>query len=385
MTQEKKKLALYVHIPFCIKKCNYCDFLSGAADEQTKDAYLDALVGECRYWKEYLEGYEIHSVFVGGGTPTCLSEGQLMHLQEGIESLLQTAGVQNPEFSVEANPGTLTEEKVRVLTGMGANRISVGLQSSNALELQKLGRIHTYEEFMSAFQLLRDAGLGNINVDVMAALPEQTMDSYRETLERVVKLQPEHISAYSLIVEEETPFWKQQEKGILSLPDEDTEREMDRLTQRYLAEHGYERYEISNYAKPGMECRHNITYWQMGEYLGVGLGASSYFRRERFSNTRIMSEYLSREPVDYIAERHFLTRKEEMEEFVFLGLRMREGISLKEYENRFGVSFYEQYADVLPKFLENSLLAENENHDKIYLTTRGMDVSNMVLAEFLLE
>ena len=384
MVREKKKLALYVHIPFCIKKCHYCDFLSGQADEHTKDTYLDALIGECCYWKERLDGYEIQSVFIGGGTPSSLSVEQLVRLQGGIRSLLQDYGMEELEFSVEANPGTLTEEKVRVLMDAGVNRISLGLQSSNNSELNRLGRIHTYEEFLSVYDMLRNAGISNINVDVMAALPEQTFSSYQKTLERVVKIQPEHISAYSLILEEGTLFWEQQQKGILSLPDEDTEQEMDRLTQDYLAEHGYIRYEISNYARPGMECRHNITYWQMEDYLGLGLGASSYFRGERFSNTEVLSEYLCKKTESLVAKRHRLTRKEEIEEFVFLGLRMREGISLPRFQQRFGISFCEQYASVLPKFLKNNLLAENQNHDKIYLTKRGMDVSNVVLAEFLL-
>lgn len=385
MAEKRIPLALYVHVPFCERKCQYCDFLSGTADEETKNTYVEALVEECRCWKDKLEHYEIRSIFIGGGTPTCLSARQLARLGEGISYIWDGKQSASIEFTVEANPGTLSEQKIQVLRSMGVNRVSLGLQSSNDSELQRLGRIHDYADFLSSFRLLRDAGFQNINVDIMAALPGQTVESYQETLQRVVSLHPEHISAYSLIVEEETPFYAQWEEGTLSLPDEDTEREMDRLTERFLAEHGYRRYEISNYALTDRECRHNRTYWQMGQYLGLGLGAASYFGGERFQNTAELSDYCSKRPEAHIVTRHTLSPQEEREEYVFLRLRLCEGISMRAYEERFGVSFREQYAAVLPKYLENHLLEEDCTHDRIYFTRRGRDVSNVILADFLLD
>lgn len=385
MAAEKTPLALYLHVPFCEKKCHYCDFLSGPADEETKKAYVEALVEECHIWKERLESYEIHSVFVGGGTPTCLSARQLTRLGEGIRLLVEDRQASVLEFTVEANPATLTEEKVQALLRMGVNRVSLGLQSANDAELKRLGRIHRVSDITASVSLLRRAGITNLNVDIMSALPEQTVESYRETLRFAVDMQPEHISAYSLIIEEGTPFYRQNEEGILSLPDEENELEMDLLTRQFLAEHGYRQYEISNYAKEGRECRHNITYWTMGQYLGLGLGAASFFAGERFRNTAVLSDYCTEHPSSYIAERHTLSVREAQEEFVFLGLRMRNGISMETYEKRFGISFRQQYADILPKLFNNRLMEENQTGSRIRLTARGMEVSNQILAQFLLD
>lgn len=381
----KKKVAIYIHIPFCVQKCYYCDFLSAPAEERIKTLYVEALLRECEYWKERISDYEVTSLFVGGGTPTSLSVGQLQTLQKAVMSLYQPDKTRHVEFTVEMNPGTVDADKLSVLKEMGVNRVSVGLQSADDAELQRLGRIHSFADFLRTVDLLHKASLTNFNVDIMAALPGQNIASYRRTLQAVTAVSPAHISAYSLILEEGTAFFAQAKKGLLDLPDEDTERKMDEITEEYLADCGYHRYEISNYAKNGQECVHNTTYWRMGDYLGLGLGASSYFEGARFQNETELSVYLQELPQDHSGLRHVVTKIEQMEEFVFLGLRMTSGISLTEYNKRFSTDFRKQYQTVLPMLLENNLLAENENRDRIYLTKRGRDVSNAVLAEFLLE
>lgn len=455
--KSKLPLSLYVHIPFCVRKCLYCDFLSADASEEMKEAYVKALLGEMDFWREEIqERYQISTIFIGGGTPTCLNPDKLLSIGEKLRELCtsgkmmedakttdiekcnfrhSSAGKMLPlEFTIEANPGTVTSSNIRIMQEIGVNRISLGLQSAQNNELKELGRIHTYEEFLKSYDLLRSYGFGNINIDLMADIPKQTIQTYQDTLEKVLALAPEHISSYSLIVEEGTPFYQMQEEGKLLIPDEDTDREMYELTRELLGQKGYERYEISNYARAGMECRHNLTYWQMGEYLGLGLGAASFLGGYRFSNVRQLDEYIRRfdgrscvqvqgkkktqsyvrsqqrdagRPESYfqgedsyamsLDERrleqklekaesfHKLSKKEEMEEYAFLGLRTRKGISLPEYKERFGVNFREIYQGVLDTLIKKCLLAENENHDRISLTNRGIDVSNMVLAEFLLE
>lgn len=378
----KRKLSLYIHVPFCVQKCLYCDFLSTSAQEETKQQYVDSLIEEIEYWRGRICGsYQLQTIFIGGGTPTCLSPVQLQQIGNAIHGMESDKTI---EFTIEANPGTITEEHLDAMQQIGINRVSLGLQSAQNLELKLLGRIHTYEDFEKTFQKLRQRGFGNINVDLMADIPAQTISSYHDTLRRMIALEPEHISSYSLIVEEGTPFYQMQKRGELQIPDEDTDRQMYELTRTVLKEHGYQRYEISNYAKPERECRHNLAYWRMQEYLGIGLGASSYFMGNRFSNTSDLQAYLSEKPDRHCAETHVLSRKEEMEEFVFLGLRTMKGICKFEYKKRFGLSLDEVYPELLPELLQNGLLAESDNRDRIYLTNHGIDVSNYVLAEFLL-
>lgn len=380
--KQKAPLALYIHIPFCVQKCLYCDFLSASAPAAEQKIYIEKLLEELAYWKEILqESYYIQTIFIGGGTPTGLEPQLLLRLGKSVRDFLGDT----VEFTVEANPGTVTKEHIEVFRQMGISRISLGLQSAQDKELKALGRLHDYAGFLRTYDRLRDSGFDNINIDLMQDIPEQTVRSYEETLSKVISLTPEHISSYSLIVEEGTPFYQLQQEGKLQLPDEDTDREMYRMTQEMLSCAGYHRYEISNYAKPGKECRHNLTYWRMEEYLGLGLGAASYFQGYRFSNETDRSRY-NLLPVEKLrAERHFVTPKEEMEEYVFLGLRMQEGISRRAFDKRFQVDFNEQYRNVLSSLFEKSLLAEDKNHDRIYLTDRGIDVSNVVLAEFLLD
>ena len=371
-------LELYVHIPFCVRKCQYCDFLSGPSDEETKDRYIEALLKEIRA-AEHTEDYEIVSVFIGGGTPSALKA-------EAIASIMRTLQEQfffceDAEVTIEANPGTVDLEKLTIYRNVGINRLSLGLQSTDAEELKLLGRIHSYEEFLKSYEWAREAGFSNINIDLMFAIPGQTGEAWRQHLYQVAELNPEHISAYSLIIEEGTPFAEQN----LYLPDEDTEYQMYEDTAEILERYGYRQYEISNYAKQGYMCRHNAGYWQRREYLGFGLGASSLYRGMRFSNTRRMQEYLkeSRNPDQIRKDVTVLSRNERIEEFMFLGLRMTEGISEKKFEENFDVRLMDVYGDILQKYEETGFMEHIET--KWRLTRKGIHVSNHILADFLLD
>ena len=371
-------LELYVHIPFCVRKCQYCDFLSGPSDEETKDRYIEALLKEIRA-AEHTEDYEIVSVFIGGGTPSALKA-------EAIASIMRTLQekfffCEDAEVTIEANPGTVDPEKLTIYRNVGINRLSLGLQSTDAEELKLLGRIHSYEEFLKSYEWAREAGFSNINIDLMFAIPGQTGEAWRQHLYQVAELNPEHISAYSLIIEEGTPFAEQN----LDLPDEDTEYQMYEDTAEILERYGYRQYEISNYAKHGYMCRHNAGYWQRREYLGFGLGASSLYGGMRFSNTHQMQEYLkeSRNPDQIRKDVTVLSRNEQIEEFMFLGLRMTEGISEKKFEENFNVRLMDIYGDILQKYEETGFMEHMET--KWRLTRKGIHVSNHILADFLLD
>ena len=371
-------LELYVHIPFCVRKCQYCDFLSGPSDEETKERYIEALLQEI-HAVEHTEDYEIVSVFIGGGTPSALKA-------EAIASVMRTLQekfffCEDAEVTIEANPGTVDPEKLTIYRNVGINRLSLGLQSTDAEELKLLGRIHSYEEFLKSYEWAREAGFSNINIDLMFAIPGQTGEAWRQHLYQVAELNPEHISAYSLIIEEGTPFAEQN----LDLPDEDTEYQMYEDTAEILERYGYRQYEISNYAKQGYMCRHNAGYWQRLEYLGFGLGASSLYGGMRFSNTHQMQEYLtdSRKPEQIRKDVTVLSRNEQIEEFMFLGLRMTEGISEKKFEENFNVRLMDIYGDILQKYEETGFMEHIET--KWRLTRKGIHVSNHILADFLLD
>ena len=276
-------LEIYIHIPFCVKKCDYCDFLSAPADLETKEKYVEALINEIKLNKNKMSEYVVDTVFIGGGTPSLLEENQISKIMSVLRDNCNMS--ENPEITIECNPGTITESKLWEYKKSGINRISFGLQSANDKELKSIGRIHNYAGFLESYNLARKCGFDNINVDLMSALPGQTLKSYEETLNKVVRLEPEHISAYSLIVEENTLMYdrvkKAQIKGINILPDEESERKMYYLTNNILRSNGYRKYEISNYSKPGKECKHNIGYWQRKEYLGFGIGAASLYKENR--------------------------------------------------------------------------------------------------------
>lgn len=378
----KKELELYLHIPFCAKKCDYCDFLSFPANESIKREYVETLKREIEEVGDKYQNYQVSTIFVGGGTPSALNSSYIVEIFDKLRGKFHIAC--NAEISMEANPGTVTKEKLSDWRRAGINRLSIGLQSADNRELKRLGRIHTWEDFLESFWQAREEGFSNLNVDLMSALPGQTMDGWMETLKRTAAQEPEHISAYSLIIEEGTPFYERYggKKGEALLPDEDTDREMYHETRAFLDSCGYERYEISNYAKPGRECRHNIGYWTGVPYLGLGLGAASYIEGIRFSNTRNLKEYLAGKPGND-RDRQVLTKKDMEEEFFFLGLRLAAGVSLKEFERRFGVPAEEVYPGLMERMVkEGAALLER---DRFFLTEYGIDVSNYVMAQFLQE
>ncbi len=427
---EKRPLGLYIHIPFCVKKCAYCDFLSFASDEATKERYVNALCEEIRANKENAEEYTVETVYFGGGTPSVLSVEQIGKIFGTVLDTFSVRGLEDEklgkkekkekkksrfgkknaeepilaetpeerlqrvlngelaEVTIEVNPGTADREKFAALYGMGFNRLSMGLQSAVSSELSCLGRIHTKEQFAECVKSARAAGFRNISGDLMSGLPEQTESTLTESIRFLLAQQPEHISVYSLQIEDGTEFYKRYgEDGTekAKLPDEDADRVMYELTGKLLEEAGYTRYEISNYAKEGFESRHNSSYWTGREYLGVGLGASSLMSNARFHNTTDMEEYIggAGDPFSLREDMERLVQKELMEEFMFLGLRMCKGIEKAEFKRRFKCDIETVYGDVMKRLVSQGVLAEAEG--RVFLTPRGIDVSNVVLAEFLLE
>lgn len=386
---KEQTLELYVHIPFCKKKCRYCDFLSFAGEEWTQETYTQALIREIGAWKGK-ENKKVSSVFMGGGTPSILSVRRMEKIFEALRESFFLA--EDAEITIECNPGTLEKEKLEVYKGLGVNRLSLGLQSAKNEELRLLGRIHTWETFLESFQMARKAGFENLNVDLISALPGQTVESWRETLEKTIALSPEHISAYSLIIEEGTPFYQEYEEDAKIreaggdpqfLPSEDAERQMYEDTEKILGNAGYSRYEISNYAKPGMACRHNMGYWQRKEYIGLGLGASSLYREGRWRNPENLLEYCNRkEDMPERKDLQKLSRKDQMEETMFLGLRLMEGVEEEAFFREFGCTCREVYGEVLDRLKDQGLL--KEENGRIFLTSHGIDISNYCMAEFLL-
>lgn len=430
---EIRELSLYVHIPFCRAKCNYCDFLSfGGCGYSVQKQYAEALCREIAAYDVIAGEYTVKSIFFGGGTPSYMEVSFLEQIMKSIRRVFSVK--QDAEITIEGNPDSLTREKLAVYRKLGINRLSIGLQSTNDEVLQRLGRVHNYDQFIAAYNSARQAGFNNINVDLMSGLPGENRESYVRTLAKVVKLCPEHISAYSLIVEEGTPL-SENEELLKLLPSEEEDRQLYARTKLLLKNSGYDRYEISNYAKKGFECRHNIVYWTGGEYLGVGLGASSYLKVKltenqcetvRFHGVESLKEYTGRflqctgmmeddytnlfhafedfensgeeshmdkyrqyenSPLlefirDYYRELHFSTRRDEMEEFMFLGLRMTKGVSKAEFQKRFGTAIESVYGKIITKYKEKELLLEKD--DRLYLSDAGIDVSNVIMAEFML-
>ena len=420
---QRKPLELYIHVPFCARKCLYCDFLSFRALASVHEAYTEQLIREIEVQGACCREYQVKTVFIGGGTPSVMEPCLIRDIMQALNKNFDIAA--EAEITIEVNPGTLLQNKLHIYRAAGINRLSIGLQSADNQELKDLGRIHTFEEFLKSYQCARMAGFTNVNVDLMSSIPGQTLESWKNTLKKVTMLKPEHISAYSLIVEEGTPFWDRygkregEETGLKTddvcflhprggrlesntvprkraalyppLPDEETENRIYHFTRTYLEEQGYGRYERSNYAKPGRECLHNTGYWRGVSYLGLGLGSSSCMNGTRFSNERDLDTYLHldfsqeggasalsslRGPVEE------LTREAQMEEFMFLGLRMTRGVSEIDFVSMFGVKIESIYGPVIERLIANGLL--KREGVRISLTEWGMDVSNFVLSEFLL-
>ena len=375
--KENSPMEIYIHIPFCIRKCDYCDFLSGPSGPEEQADYVQALLREIQAVEEG-EGRSVSSIFIGGGTPSVLDERLLGDILREIRNRFKME--EDAEITIEVNPGTANIGKLQAYREMGINRLSIGLQSPEDRELKILGRIHNYGQFLETYQEARTVGFDNINIDLMSAIPDQTYEGWVKNLRTVAELEPEHISAYSLIVEEGTPFAARK----LNLPDEDTEYNMYEATAQILKEYGFEQYEISNYARKGRECRHNVGYWTRQDYLGFGLGASSLYGKERFANTADMKKYLEngKNPEKIREKEPSLTREDEMAEFMFLGLRMTKGISKADFQRCFGCTIESVYGEVLEKYESMELLVEKDG--RIFLSREGIHVSNSIMAEFLL-
>ena len=383
----KKAMQLYIHIPFCVKKCAYCDFLSFAADERTQQTYVKALQKELDFYGSKYSDRYISTIFIGGGTPSWLDEAAIADVMETVYRNFEVA--KDAEITIECNPGTVSNQKFIAYKNAGINRLSIGLQSAHNDELQTLGRIHTYEQFLKTYDMARHHGFNNINVDLMSSLPGQTPERFIDSLKKVIRLKPEHISAYSLIIEEGTPFYEKYQKDVEKreagkqtelLPTEEEEYQTTKLTQQILQAEGYHWYEISNFAKPGRECRHNIGYWKRADYLGVGLGAASLLDNVRYANTSDIYEYMKNP--EQAATGEALTRAAQMEEFMFLGLRMVDGFHREEFVKAFGIEIEGIYGDVINSLQNEELLIKQEG--QIRLTEKGIDVSNYALSQFLL-
>ena len=380
MITDLTKSELYIHIPFCVKKCLYCDFLSFPADEKTKERYIEALCDELLFIGSERCDKPLRSVFIGGGTPSVLPAEHMVRVMNVVKERFTLED--DAEITIECNPGTLDEEKLTAYRACGINRLSIGLQSSHESELKSLGRIHNYEDFVRSIRMAEKAGFDNINVDLMSGLPGQSESSFEETLRKVCTLSEsiKHISAYSLIIEEETPFGQMYEDGRLDLPDEDADREMYHMTSRILKEYGFERYEISNYARKGYECIHNIGYWTGVEYFAAGLDAASYYGHCRYTDTPDMEEYL-KDPLAGPVLIEKLDQQGLISEYMILGLRLISGVSVSEFEKRFKTGIFDVYGREIDRFISDGLLEHCE--DRIKLSEKGLDLANFVMRAFI--
>ena len=374
-------LGLYIHIPFCVTKCKYCDFNSFKIDLNEKIKYLNYLGEEMKLYKEEIKNREIDSVFVGGGTPSILNENEINILFEKIKENFNIKS--NAEITMECNPGTLTLNKLKVMKKSGVNRLSIGLQAVQNHHLKYIGRIHTFEEFEKNYHDAKQMGFDNINIDLMYALPNQSREDWMESLEKVVKLNPTHISAYSLILEENTELFKMYERDEFNLLDENTDIEMYEYTINYLKSHGYNQYEISNYAKDNFECKHNVLYWKCEEYVGIGASASGYFNGIRYNNICELDNYEKmilegEKPIEWEEK---LSIKDEIEESIFLGLRMNEGIQISDFKEKYNYDFEKEYKNEIEKLSKMELIEIDNNRMK--LTQKGREISNSVFVEFI--
>ena len=384
--KNNNQLGIYIHIPFCVQKCVYCDFLSAPASEETKYSYVHALLKEIKKLSIDYKDRDVNSIFFGGGTPSTLEANLIVEIMRALRENFNIN--EFAEVTLECNPGTLDEDKAYIYRNAGINRISFGLQSVNNDELKMLGRIHSFEEFRDSFRLARSYGFNNINIDIMTGLPGQTKESLVKTLKTVLAFKPEHISAYGLILEEGTKLFE----NISSYPDiptDEEDRDMYEESRRQITKAKYRQYEISNYAKKGYECIHNLKYWNREEYLGLGIGAASFVNETRYSNTRDLNKYIecmSKNDIkleDIWENVEKLGLKDAKEEFVFLGLRKIEGISIEEYKEIFNEDIYKQYKNEIESNINKGLLEIEEN--RLKLTRKGIDLSNSVMSDFIID
>ena len=375
----KKEIGLYIHIPFCKQKCNYCDFVSFSNKNELIESYKTALIKEIR--NKNINKYNLGTIYIGGGTPSILDSKYIIDILSELKNNIS----KNAEITIEVNPGTANEEKLKDYKDIGINRLSIGLQSTDNNILRQIGRIHTFEEFLNVYNIARKVGFNNINVDLMLGLPNQTLEMLEKSTKEVLNLNPEHISIYSLILEENTKMWEQVNEGTMELPSEEVERQMYWKVKELLEDKGYIHYEISNFAKEGYKSKHNFDCWEQKEYIGVGLSAHSYIDKIRFSNTTNLEEY-----IDNINNGDFnknitihekQTEEDTKKEYMLLGLRKIEGISIKKYKNKFGENPIFKYRQELNKLVQGNLI--EIDGDSIKLTEKGLDLANLVWEEFV--
>lgn len=389
-------LGLYLHIPFCVRKCDYCDFLSfGGLSEEDQKSYFRSLIREIEsYAKVYNNKYYVDTIFIGGGTPSLVDESLISGLMAAVRRNFNIH--EDAEISIESNPKTLTKNKLNTYLKAGINRLSMGAQSFDDKLLRTMGRIHTTGDFLKNYSLARECGFRNINIDLMFAIPGQTMETWMDTLGQAIGLVPEHISFYGLQIEEGTPFFAMFQKGLLKQIDDELDREMYHNAVNTFRDNGYGHYEISNAAKPGYECRHNLKYWSMGDYLGLGLGAHSFIEGTRFSNTTDFKEYIQvggysfgRWPGQnadspFVRWHHENSREDSISEFLFTGLRKIKGVDLGEFERRFGQPIEAVYSanwSQIQRYLGEGLLIRSG--DNLRFSGEGIDISNTILTEFV--
>lgn len=377
-------IGLYIHVPFCIRKCLYCDFISYPNNDEAVAKYLQGIVQEISLYQTQLspQQRQVETIFIGGGTPTILNTRDLEKILDAVYVNFEV--ISGAEITIEGNPGTVNWDSLRDIRGLGVNRISFGAQAFQDSLLASIGRIHFVQDIYDSVHMARKVGFDNINIDLMFALPGQTMGDWEESLSAAVNLDIEHISAYSLKIEEGTPLQILRDKGKLQLVDEDLELLMMERAQEILREKGYQHYEISNYAKEGYQCRHNLIYWHNQEYLGLGPGAFSRMENQRYNNYSVISDYCNKVEKGKlpIENRELLTKEMEISETVFLALRLAEGVNCDEFQKRFGVSFTDLFGNTIDKFIQQGLL--KWQGDNLKLTQRGLPIANMIFSEFLL-
>ena len=391
----KKDLELYIHIPFCVKKCDYCDFLSFPAEEKLQEDYVEALKKELDFYGTKYKERKITTIFIGGGTPSWLSGDLMLKIMETVHENFVVD--RDAEITIECNPGTVTDRKFEIYKETGINRLSIGLQSAHNEELKRIGRIHTYEQFLKTYDMARKHGFSNVNIDLMSSLPGQTSLIFADTLKKVIQLKPEHISAYSLIIEEGTPFYRKyeedairQEKGEPTqfLPSEEEEYQTTKMTQRILKEAGYHWYEISNFATQGYECKHNINYWKLGEYIGFGVAAHSFYNGTRISGFNHFENYYQFIKERYILrivpkikpEQEKLTDSQKIEECLMLGLRQTKGVNLKKLL-KFGYDLLNDKKDIIKNLKKCNFIDYNKEY--LFITPQSSGATNQIILNLL--
>ena len=378
-----KQLGIYIHIPFCKSKCAYCDFVSFPNIKEKEEQYISSVIKEIQNedWEYINKNYQVTTIYIGGGTPSFIDAKSIKKIVDSLKSKIKNLDNNkdsNIEITMEMNPGTVTQEKLEVYKNTGINRVSIGLQTTNNNLLKQIGRIHTFEQFLDTYKMLKEAGFDNINVDLMLGLPNQTIEDLKQSIEEVLKLEPNHISVYSLILEEGTPLFNMIEEGKLTLPDEEIERQMYWYVKNKLELAGYNHYEISNFAKQGKESKHNLNCWNQEEYIGFGLAAHSYFQDKRYSNTCDIEKYMKNFPKELHETQ---TIEDKKKEYMLLGLRKIDGIQISKFKEKFVDNPIYIYKDELAKLIEQDLL--EIDGDYIRLTNKGLDFANIVWEEFV--